>query len=269
MLTPVTAAAPAVRSRATFPSQAACPGWASLSPPRPLLLPAALASPGEAAPRTPARPLRALHPPLLLSLGRRPSRPSPPPDPFLLSLQHGSLSRTPPPPLIPGACELEATPPYLRGPLSCCGSRGEGTALRSPPRVQLPKKGAPPQAHSPLSCPLPPMGGRSVHEGRGPPLPSPRQGSAGNLVGGLWEGGGVARRGAPTRPLPLGGCPRSAGGLRGTCLPRACSFWMGAAGLGRGEGAGRGEERPGGRGEGLDGGSSAGWRDKAKRETIT
>lgn len=94
----------------------------------------------------------------------------------------------------------------------------------------------------------------------------------GRVVGGGRGGeeGSGGRAGPLPAPSPLSaGCPPSAGGLRGARLSRACSFWMGAAGLGRVWGVGRGEGRLGW-GGGRDWmGGSAGRRDKAKRGTIT
>lgn len=171
-----------------------------------------------------------------------------------------SLQETAPSSMAVPSCTLPAPHPWGLGisnhpfpweaPSPTVGKGGR--ASPSGPPCSAAKEGSSPsfpQAHSPFAAPTPEggapsMGGRVLAA----LSPLPRQGSAGNLVGGSWEGGGVSRRGwrsrwAPPRPLPLVVCPPSAGGLRGARLSRACSFWMGAAGLGRVLGVGRGEER--------------------------
>lgn len=91
------------------------------------------------------------------------------------------------------------------------------------------------------------MGGCGRGEGRG--------------CGGHWLG-------PYHRLLPLVGCPPVCrGGLRGIHLSRACSFWVGAAGLG--EGVGEGMGRNGGKkmeGTGLGGGPARGGEDRQRKK---
>lgn len=110
------------------------------------------------------------------------------------------------------------------------------------------------------------MGG----EGACSPLPSPRQGSAGNLVGGSWEGGGVkeggrGRAGPLPAPSPLSDAPRP----QGACAAPVYQGLVHSGWVPRGWGGCRGwggEERSGWEGEGTGWGQRGAERIKQKEE---
>lgn len=124
-----------------------------------------------------------------------------------------------------------------------------------------------PPSPFPLCCPLPPRGGGALRpwgEGACNPPSLPRQGSAGNLVGGSWEGGGVARRGAevalgpyppppPCRMPPVRRGPARRSSIKGLFILDGCR------GVGEGVGGGEGGRRGwAGEGEGTGLGAARG-----------
>ncbi|KAF6288405.1 hypothetical protein mRhiFer1_009138 [Rhinolophus ferrumequinum] len=207
--------------------------------------------------------------------------PSPPTLPSLQEIPPSGMavpSRTLHPSLYSWGLGILSHPFPWEAPSPTVGKGGRASPS-GPPMFSCQRRELPllPPNPFPLCCPHP-QGGGSVHGGRVLAALSPHH--VRDLRGTLWEGhgrgegwrgGGRRSRWAPTRPLPLVGCPPSAGGPARRPSIKGLFILDGRRGVGEGAGGGEGGGEVGvGRGKGLDGGQrGAERRDKAKRGTIT